>query len=135
MAASNELTLIGAWPSPFVVRAQIALNVKNLEYHFHEEAFGSKSELLLKTNPVYKKIPVLIHNDRPVCESLVIVEYIDDVWSSVGHSIIPSDPYDRAIARFWCVYVDDKVRSITSCLQLMFVFLLFIDFLVVSKVI
>ncbi|GMN41743.1 hypothetical protein TIFTF001_010962 [Ficus carica] len=28
----SDLTLIGAWPSPFVLRARIALNVKNLQY-------------------------------------------------------------------------------------------------------
>ncbi|KAK0575154.1 hypothetical protein LWI29_034676 [Acer saccharum] len=35
-------------------------------------------------------------------------KYIDEVWSSAP-SILPSHPYDRAIARFWAAYVDEKL--------------------------
>ncbi|GMP58665.1 hypothetical protein CsSME_00022252 [Camellia sinensis var. sinensis] len=108
----NELA-VGS-PSPFVNRVQIALNLKSIDYEFLPETFGSKSELLLKSNPVNKKIPVLIHHDKPICESLIIVQYIDELWTS-GPSILPSDPYDRAIARFWGAYIDDKVSSEGNC--------------------
>ncbi|GMP58662.1 hypothetical protein CsSME_00022250 [Camellia sinensis var. sinensis] len=94
-------------PSPFVNRVQIALNLKSINYEFLPETFGSKSELLLKSNPVNKKIPVLIHHNKPICESLIIVQYIDELWT-FGPSILPSDPYDRAIERFWGAYIDDK---------------------------
>jgi glutathione S-transferase len=104
----SEVKLLGAWPSPFVMRAQIALNIKAVEYEFVLETLYPKSELLLQSNPVYKKIPVLFHADNPICESLIIVQYIDEVWTSAP-SILPSDPYDRAIQRFWAAYVDDKV--------------------------
>ncbi|XP_052187442.1 glutathione S-transferase U17-like [Diospyros lotus] len=105
--ANKEVRVLGSWASPFVMRARIALNIKKLDYEFLQEQLGSKSELLLKSNPVHKKMPVLIHGDKPICESLVIVQYVDEVWSS-GPSILPSDPYDRAIARFWAAYIDDK---------------------------
>ncbi|CAN1852574.1 Glutathione S-transferase U17 [Linum perenne] len=107
--ANNDgnVKVIGAWPSPYVMRPRIALNIKSVEYEFLQEQFGTKSELLLKSNPVHKKIPVLIHNDRPICESNIIVEYIDEAWSS-GPSLLPSDAYDRAIARFWASYLDEK---------------------------
>ena len=40
----------------------------------------------------------------------VFVEYIDEKWSGDSSSILPSDPYDRVVARFWAAYFDDKVH-------------------------
>ncbi|XP_052186853.1 glutathione S-transferase U17-like [Diospyros lotus] len=105
--AKSDVKLLGVWPSPFVARVQIALNLKSVDYEWQEEKFDSKSELLLKSNPIHKKVPVLIHDDKPICESLLIVQYIDEVWTS-GPSILPSDPHDRATARFWAAYIDDE---------------------------
>ncbi|CAI9092776.1 OLC1v1028106C1 [Oldenlandia corymbosa var. corymbosa] len=103
----SDVKLLGYRPSPFVNRVQFALNLKSVDYEFIPENVMAKSELLLKSNPVYKKIPVLIHGDKPICESLVIVQYIDETWSD-GPSILPSHPYDRSTARFWAAYIDDK---------------------------
>ncbi|KAI0499937.1 hypothetical protein KFK09_018145 [Dendrobium nobile] len=115
MAKQDEVKLIGVWASAYVTRAMIALNLKGVEYEYLADDLFNKSELLLKSNPVYKMIPVLIHGDKPVCESLIIVEYIDQVWVSSGPSILPADPYDRAIARFWAAYVDSKVLIVHIC--------------------
>ncbi|KAK7362092.1 hypothetical protein VNO77_04192 [Canavalia gladiata] len=103
----SDVKLLGAWPSPFVLRVRIALNIKSVEYEFLEEKLESKSQLLLQSNPIYQKIPVLIHRDKPLSESLIVVQYVDDAWSSAS-PILPSHPYDRAIARFWALYIDEK---------------------------
>ncbi|CAI0386684.1 unnamed protein product [Linum tenue] len=114
MADSNhgDVELIGTWPSPFSMRPRIALNIKSVEYEFlqEQEQLCSKSELLLQSNPVHKKVPVLVHNGKPICESNIIVEYIDEVWPS-GPSILPADAHNRAVARFWAAYVDEKLRA------------------------
>lgn len=105
--ASSDVTLLGAPLSPFTNRVQMVLNLKSVHYEFLEESFPFliKSELLLKSNPVHKKVPVLIHGGKPVNESLVIVQYIVDVWTD-GPGNLPLDPYDRAMARFWAAYLD-----------------------------
>ncbi|KAE8686911.1 Glutathione S-transferase U16 [Hibiscus syriacus] len=106
--ADSNVKVLGTWSSPFVMRVRIALHLKSLNYEFVEEnMMQGKSELLLKSNPVHKKVPVLIHGDNPICESLIIVHYIDEVWTSAP-SILPSDPYERANSRFWAAYADDK---------------------------
>ncbi|KAL0421224.1 UNVERIFIED_CONTAM: Glutathione S-transferase U17 [Sesamum latifolium] len=107
--ATEKVKVLGCWLSPYAMRARIALNIKSVEYEYEEEDLlgGNKSDLLLKSNPVYRKVPVLIHADRPVCETPVILQYVDEVWAS-GPAILPSDPYDRATARFWATYIDEK---------------------------
>lgn len=103
--AAKDVKLLGARASSYVNRVQFALNIKAVDYEFLLENFANKSDLLLKSNPVHKKVPVLIHVGKPISESRVIVEYIDEMWKD-GPSILPSDPFDRAIARFWADYID-----------------------------
>ncbi|KAF8006261.1 hypothetical protein BT93_K0525 [Corymbia citriodora subsp. variegata] len=80
----EELKLRGAWANPF----------------------SRRSALLLEYNPVHKKIPVLVHKGKPIAESLVILEYIDETWKD--NPILPQDPYERAMARFWANFSDEK---------------------------
>ncbi|ONK63179.1 uncharacterized protein A4U43_C07F12220 [Asparagus officinalis] len=88
--AKEEVKILGAWSSPFVMRPRIALNLKGVKYEFLEEVLGAKSELLLKLNPVYKKIPVMIHNEKTVNESMIIVvgDAQDARLVSFSHAVI-----------------------------------------------
>lgn len=113
MVSTSGVTLLGAFFSPYVHRVQIAFNLKSVEIDYVEESLSSKSNLLLESNPIHKKVPVLFHYDKILCQSLIILQYIDQVWTDNGYSILPSHPSDRAVARFWAAYVDDKVPFFT----------------------
>ena len=109
MAGKEDLKLLGLPLSPFVISVRMALNMKGVSrYEYVDEDPSNKSELLLKSNPVHKKVPALIHNGKPICESLVILQYVDELFA--GRSILPTDPYERATARFWAAYAGDKVQ-------------------------
>ncbi|KAG5222808.1 glutathione transferase family protein [Salix suchowensis] len=106
--ASDQVTLLDLWASPFGMRVRLALAEKGVKYEYSEQDLMNKGALLLQMNPVHKKIPVLVHNGKPVCESLIIVQYIDEVWKDKA-PFLPSDPYQRAQSRFWADFVDKKI--------------------------
>ncbi|XP_047058989.1 probable glutathione S-transferase GSTU6 [Lolium rigidum] len=107
----EELKLLGSWASPYVARVKLALHLKGVHYSYAEEDLADKSDLLLRSNPVHKAVPVLIHNGRPVCESQIIMQYLDEAFPGVGPRLLHADPYERAVARFWAAFVEDKLLA------------------------
>ncbi|KDO38596.1 hypothetical protein CISIN_1g027727mg [Citrus sinensis] len=105
---ADEVILLDFWASMFGIRVRIALAEKGVKYEYKEQDLFNKSPLLLRMNPVHKKIPVLIHNGKSVCESSIIVQYIDEVWKDKA-PLLPYDPYQRAQARFWVDFIDKKM--------------------------
>ncbi|XP_057457923.1 glutathione S-transferase U23-like [Lotus japonicus] len=113
----DEVILLNFWLSPYGMRVRIALEEKGIKYENRVEDFSNKSSLLLQMNPIHKKIPVVIHNGKPICESLVTIEYIDEVWNHQS-PLLPSDPYQRSQARFWANYIDTKIY-VHGCHQIL----------------
>ncbi|XP_050228402.1 glutathione S-transferase U7-like [Mercurialis annua] len=109
MAEESDLKLIGSRKCQYSCRVIYAMYTKNIPYEFIEEEdyLSTKTTLLVESNPVHKKIPVLIHNGKAIAESMIILEYIDETWPD--EPILRKDPYERARARFWAKFVDDKI--------------------------
>ncbi|GLT33926.1 hypothetical protein SLA2020_084790 [Shorea laevis] len=80
---ADEVVLLNFWPSAFGMRVKIALAEKGIK---------------------------IIHNGKSVCESLIQVQYIDEVWKG-NAPFLPSDPYARSQAKFWGDFVDKKIYA------------------------
>ncbi|PKA67213.1 Glutathione transferase GST 23 [Apostasia shenzhenica] len=107
-SSSANLKLFGSWASSYTHRVQLALKIKNLAFAYVEEDLTDKSPSLLLHNPIYKKVPVLLAGGRPIPESLLILHFLDEAFPGTS-PILPADPFDRAIARFWAHFAEDRL--------------------------
>ncbi|TXG50478.1 hypothetical protein EZV62_023002 [Acer yangbiense] len=92
MGVCFRLYSIASYLVSYSKRVQFAPRIKGIPYDYIEEDLSNKSPLLLQYNPVHKKIPVLVHNGKPLAESMIILEYIDETWKNTPR-LLPEDPY------------------------------------------
>lgn len=91
----------------------IALDEKALDYEmrvinlFVHEQYSPE---YLKLNPK-GVVPTLVHDGRPVVESTLICEYLDEAFPD--RRLTPVDPYQRAQMRLWSKLVDEALFEAT----------------------
>ncbi|XP_019187006.1 PREDICTED: probable glutathione S-transferase [Ipomoea nil] len=101
-----EVKVLGSWISPFSAAVEIALKLKVVEYEFIQQDLFIQQVVQIQPCP---QESLLLHNGNPIAESLVILEYIDDTFP--GTPILPKGPYEKALARFWAKFINDKLFS------------------------
>ena len=79
--------------------------------HLNLRAGDSQKPDYVKLNP-NRVVPTLVHDGKPVIESNVICEYIEDVWPETP--MRPDDANDRARMRVWMRQLDDGVHAATG---------------------
>jgi glutathione S-transferase len=92
-------------------KVRITLAEKGVEWESREvDLFKSeqyKSEYL-KLNPK-GVVPTLVHEGRPINESTLICEYLDDIFPTPP--LIPQEPYQRSQMRLWSKMVDEGLHD------------------------
>jgi glutathione S-transferase len=92
-----SLELISFKTCPFVQRAVITLNHKNVEHSVTFIDLADPPDWFLEISPL-QKVPVLKVDGEILFESAVINEYLDEI---TGGELQPTNPLERAKNRAW----------------------------------
>lgn len=103
-----KLTLISYALCPYVQRAVIALQEKNIPFERMDIDLRKKPTWFLALSP-FGKTPVLLANDQPIFESAVICEYLEDM---AGPALHPRDPLARAKHRAWIEFASTTLNNV-----------------------
>lgn len=98
---TDSIRLYGYWRSSAAYRVRIALNLKGLEYdnvavNLARDGGEQHAAEFRQLNP-QARVPVLLHGNRILRQSLAIIEYLDETWPAPP--LLPVGPRDRARVR------------------------------------
>ncbi len=103
--------------SPCAQKVRIVLAEKGLSCKMHTVNLAEKENLnpeYLKLNPL-GVVPTLVDEGRPVIESSIICEYLEDSYPEPA--LRPTDSYARSRMRFWMKHVDIKLHPSCGTIQ------------------
>jgi glutathione S-transferase len=103
-SAAPELTLFAesSWMSPWVFHALVALEEKQLPYHVEVVSLPMAADVQaqLQRRALIAKVPILVHGETWITESLAISEYLAEQFPAPDHPrLFPADLGERARAR------------------------------------
>jgi glutathione S-transferase len=108
----SELVLYDFGNSVCCQKVRITLRAKNLAWEarrvdlFKSEQYDPN---YLKLNPK-GVVPTLVHDGKPVIESTLICEYIDQTFSQPPR-LIPADSWQQGRMRLWSKMVDEGLQD------------------------
>jgi glutathione S-transferase len=103
---AHHLKLVSFDICPYVERSRIVLLEKGLPHDVEFIDLANKPAWFLELSPM-GRVPVLLVDDRPVFESMVINELLNELHPDPP--LFPDDPIARAEGRSWIVFANDVV--------------------------
>lgn len=101
---THRLKLVSFDICPYVERSRIVLLEKGLPHELTLIDLKNKPAWFLEISPM-GRVPVLLVDDRPVFESMVINELVNELVPEPP--LFPADPITRAQGRGWIVFAND----------------------------
>jgi glutathione S-transferase len=95
---------------PFAHRVRLALAEKGVAAELIEIDLKNKPASFGRITP-FGRVPVLLHGEVKLWESAVINEYLDEVFPDPP--LMPASPADRALARVWVKFADERLYAAT----------------------
>lgn len=106
----TQLTLVSHVLCPYVQRAVIALNEKQVSFKRIDVDLANKPQWFMAISPL-GKTPVLKVGDSAIFESAVILEYLEETQPFPLH---PADPLRRAEHRAWIEFGSAVLNDIAG---------------------
>jgi glutathione S-transferase len=103
---THTLKLVSFDLCPFVERSRIVLLEKGVPHEVQFIDLRNKPPWFLTISPM-GKVPVLVCDDQPIFESMVINELIEELYPAPR--MFPEAPLKRAVARGWIVFANDAL--------------------------
>lgn len=97
------ITLCGIPLSNYYNKVKLVMLEKGVPFQEERVPTGCTDEAVLACSPL-GKIPYIRTPDGALCESQVIVDYLEEAFPSPA--LLPSDPWQRAKVRELCTFVD-----------------------------
>lgn len=92
-----NLKLISFTLCPYVQRAIIVLNEKKVSFDIEYIDLSAPPPWFYDISPL-EKVPVLLVDEKPLFESMVICDYLDEITEN---SLYPDDAFKKAQNRAW----------------------------------
>jgi len=102
-----NLKLISFTLCPYVQRAMIVLNEKNISFDIEYIDLSAPPPWFYDISPL-EKVPVLLVDEQPLFESMVICDYLDEITSG---SLYPADAFDKAQNRAWIEFGNEILST------------------------
>ena len=104
----TEFVLYNAPQSTCSQRVRFVLNAKDLAFVEHKLDLFAGDQLkpeYLQINP-NGVVPTLVHHGKPVTDSAVIIEYLDEIFP-IPERFVPEDAFERAKMRSLMRFIDE----------------------------
>jgi glutathione S-transferase len=113
----TDLTLYAesSWMSPWVFHAMVALEEKQLPYKLEIVSLplAASTKAALAQRALIAKLPVLMHGELCISESLAISEYLAERFPAPDHPrLFPADLGERARARQVMMYLRTSLLAL-----------------------
>src|SRR6476661_8055179 len=106
---TRPLTIIGSYVSPYVRKVLACMNLKHVAFEVDPITPFYGNDEFRRLSPLCR-IPVLVDGAFSISDSSVICAYLDEAFP--GHPLLPSDPRERARARWFEEFADTRLGDV-----------------------
>lgn len=114
--SGQQLTLYGYWRSSAAYRVRIALNLKGLSarmkaVHLVRQGGEQHADAFRALNP-QGLVPVLVHGEQVISQSLAICEYLDECFQQ--YPLLPAQAPERAHIRSMTLHIACDIHPLNN---------------------